>query len=80
MTSKEKLIQKIQARPSEMRFSEVETLLGHFGWFEDKRRSGSSHVIFKDSTGKRIPIPKSNNKVKEHYLNEICAQLGLDTE
>ncbi len=77
MTQRDKLIDRIRRRPVEADFSDVQSLLEHFGWVLD--RETGSHVIFVKQGAFPINIPKKHGrKVKRHYLDEICKRLGLD--
>lgn len=77
MTQREKLIEKVRARPPEARFSDVQALLREFGWSENRQRG--SHVTFIKAGEYPIVIPLvGGRKVKRHYLNVICERLGLD--
>lgn len=74
----EKLIERIRRRPPEARFSDVRRLLIAFGWAED--RSSGSHVVFVKAGERSISVPKSGEKVKRVYLDQLCVRLGLDDE
>ncbi len=74
--SKKKRIQRLLARPTDMRFEEVELILKDCGYKRSHKTSGSHFVFSKD--GKHISIPTKNNKVKKCYLNEIIDILGLE--
>jgi len=77
MTRREKLIQRIKARPPEADFGDVVRLLEAFG-YERKRQEGS-HVSFKKPGARTIIVPlASGRKVKRAYLDQICEILGLD--
>jgi predicted RNA binding protein YcfA (HicA-like mRNA interferase family) len=53
-------------------------LLIAFGWAED--RSSGSHVVFVKAGERSISVPKSGEKVKRVYLDQLCVRLGLDDE
>lgn len=56
--------------------SEVEAVLGHFGW--TLRRTRGSHRIYGDD-GRRMVIATHGRKLKRSYLAEIVRILGLKT-
>ncbi|MFW6174339.1 MAG: type II toxin-antitoxin system HicA family toxin [Chloroflexota bacterium] len=78
-TQRDKLIQKIRARPPEADFGDVRKLLEAFGW--EQRRQTGSHVIFRDANGRGIlTVPlKGGRRVKTKYLDIICERLGWTT-
>ena len=79
MTRREKLIERIRARPLEADFDDVERLLATFG-YERKRQEGS-HIAFKKPGARTIIVPLvKGRKVKQHYLDQICEILGLDDD
>lgn len=74
---REKLIERIKARPPEADFRDVMRLLEAFG-YERKRQEGS-HVSFKKPGARALIVPlSSGRKVKRVYLDQICDLLGLD--
>lgn len=77
MGRREKLIEVICARrPPEARFNDVRQLLEFEGY--ELRRQKGSHVTFFKESKRPITIPKSSEKVKRVYLDELCSELGLD--
>jgi predicted RNA binding protein YcfA (HicA-like mRNA interferase family) len=76
VTQRQKLIDRIRARPPQASFDDVRQLLETFGW-QQARQSGS-HVSFTKQGERTIVVPKHNEKVKRVYLDEICSRLGLD--
>jgi predicted RNA binding protein YcfA (HicA-like mRNA interferase family) len=74
----DKLVERICRRPPEARFDDVRRLLIAFGWSED--RSSGSHVMFVKAGERTIAVPKSGEKVKRVYLDQLCRRLGLDEE
>jgi predicted RNA binding protein YcfA (HicA-like mRNA interferase family) len=76
MTRREKLIERIKARPPEADFSDVEKLLEEFGY--ERRRQEGSHVSFKKPGARTIIVPLvKGRKVKRAYLDQICDLLDL---
>lgn len=77
MSQREKLIEKIRARPSEARFSDVRMLLIEFGW-QEARQKGSHVTFVKDGEYPLVVSQVGGRKVKRVYLDRICERLGLD--
>ena len=72
-----KLIQKFLARPPEVRFEEVRTLLEGLGFHE--ARSKDSHHIFRAELGRQLTILKiGGQKVKRTYIQKIVELLNLE--
>lgn len=77
MSRRDKLIDRIRARPPVADFRDVRGVLESFGW-RQARQSGS-HVSFTKPDEGTILIPlKGGSKVKREYLDLICERLGLD--
>ena len=77
MTKRDKLIEKIKARPAEASFADVHALMKDFGWRIDREKG--SHVVFVKDGERPITIPKVGGRmVKGIYLDKICIHLGLD--
>lgn len=52
-------------------------MLEAFGWRQARQKG--SHVSFVKADAPTIIVPlKDGNKVKRHYIDEICKLLGLD--
>lgn len=76
MSRREKLIEKIRARPPEADFSDVRRLLEMHGWTLDRERG--SHAYFVNQS-QQFSVPRvSGRKVKRTYLDKICTLLDLD--
>lgn len=76
MSRREKLIEKIRARPPEADFSDVRRLLEMHGWTLDRER-GSHAYFVKES--QQISVPRvGGRKVKRIYLDKICTLLDLE--
>jgi predicted RNA binding protein YcfA (HicA-like mRNA interferase family) len=74
---REKLIERICTRqPSEARFSDVRQLLEFEGYV--LRRQKGSHVTFVKEGAWPFVVPKSGERVKRAYLDEICSDSDLD--
>lgn len=79
MGRREKLIQRICARPPQARFSEVQQLLEIEGY--SLHRTSGSHNIFVKPNSPNITIPTVQGRmVKRTYLSMLCEDLGLDEE
>ena len=80
MTRHDKLVQKFRARPADVSFDDVETLLSSFGW--NVARQSGNHVTFRNAHGVGImTVPKvGGQRVKRFYINQICDILGLDDD
>jgi predicted RNA binding protein YcfA (HicA-like mRNA interferase family) len=77
MSRRDKLVEKIRARPAEVEFADVRRLLEDFGWTLD--RTEGSHRTFTKAGEYPIAIPTvGGRKVKRYYLGVICRRLGLD--
>lgn len=81
MTSLEKLIERLQRRPTEADFTDLRRLLEHFGWTQSRHHGkGTSHVTFTKS-GERAIITlalMSGRTVKREYVDKVLEQLGLE--
>lgn len=76
MSKRDKLIEKIRARPPEASFADVRALLEAFGWREG--RNQGTHVTFvKENERSIIIIAEGGRLVKRTYLTLICDRLGL---
>lgn len=78
MSKKEKLIKRLLSRPSAFTVTEMDTLLGYFGYYRrnEGRTSGSR---IKYDHPKLPPIkmhkPHPTNIVNRNYLNDIIKRL-----
>jgi predicted RNA binding protein YcfA (HicA-like mRNA interferase family) len=73
---REKLVEKIRARPPAARFSDVRNLLLDSGWEQDRQKG--SHVTFVKREEFPITVPIRDGKVGRVYLDLICERLELD--
>ena len=78
MTQLDRLVARFRARPPEIDFGDVETLLHAYGWTLARERG--SHVTFiKEGESANIVVAKHHGrKVKKTYIVEICRILKLD--
>jgi hypothetical protein len=74
MTNVEKLVERLRARPTEMRADEIAIILRHEGW---TRRSdeGASHQVWMRSGAIRLDYAVAHRKVKRTYLAKIAEAL-----
>lgn len=76
MTQREKLLEKLQARPVEMRYRDVQRLLVLEGW--TLRNQEGSHVTFKKPGHRSITVSTDNGLVPRYQLDQISETLGLE--
>ncbi len=76
MTQREKLVERMRRRPSEMSYDDVRKVLEEYGWKLDRE---NKHTTFTKPGEFPIGLAKVSGKmVKRTYLVEICKRLGLD--
>lgn len=77
MTRRDKLIEKLRARPPQASFADVSTLLEGSGWTRDRQKG--SHVTFVKAGERSISFPiVGGQHVKGIYVAHILARLNLD--
>lgn len=77
MTQLDKLIAKARARPSEMRYEDVYTLLTSLGW--TLKHDRGTHVSFVKPGELPLGIVKKGGKtVSRTYITILCERLGLN--
>jgi predicted RNA binding protein YcfA (HicA-like mRNA interferase family) len=77
MSARDKLIERLRARPPEMSFEDVRRVLEAFGW--QMRRGGKHTGVFKKAGERSITVPtRQVRRVAREYLDQICKHLGLD--
>jgi predicted RNA binding protein YcfA (HicA-like mRNA interferase family) len=72
MSKREKAIAKLRLNQKNVRFEEVETILGRLGFI--KRQDGTSHAIFKWDKHV-IVVPKRKPFVLPIYIRHLLAEL-----
>lgn len=83
MGQKEKLIQRLKSKPTDMTFQEVETLLRYLSYErDDKGRTNGSRVMFVSETHPPILLhkPHPRKELLTYQINqllEILKQEGL---
>lgn len=77
MAQVDRLVKRIQARPADMNFSDVQTLLEAFGWTKARQR-GSHMTYVKAGEAEILVIKRDGGKVYDWYLNKIRKALHLD--
>ena len=78
MSSKEKLISRFLALPTDFTFDELERLLGALGYTKlNKGKTSGSRVVFKDKEGHPIMLhkPHPGNIVKHYALRQVLEEL-----
>ena len=78
MSSKDKLIARFLALPSDFTFDELERLLTILGYSRsNKGKTSGSRVIFKDKDGHPIMLhkPHPRNIVKMYALRQVLEEL-----
>jgi predicted RNA binding protein YcfA (HicA-like mRNA interferase family) len=76
MSKRDKLRRKLKNNPRGVKFSELETLLGRFGFI--LVRVAGSHHIFRFANGSENPklvIPVHGNSVKPEYVTAVIETL-----
>lgn len=78
MSKKEKLLQKMLAKPPEITFREFELFMELYGW--TKARQKGSHAVFLNESGdEMLTVPQSHGKmVRRTYIILALKQLGLE--
>ena len=78
LSKKEKLVQRLQSRPSDFTFEELVTLLGHLGYSIDKAgKTGGSRVAFTNQDGDYIRLhkPHPRNILKRYQIDYVVTCL-----
>lgn len=70
MSKWDKLIEKILALSSDLRFDELKKVLEDLGYEEVRNKKGGSHHTFRKKGRKSITIPKKNT-VKVIYVEMV---------
>lgn len=75
MGKKEKLIERLKAKPKDFTFDEAMTLLGFFSYIcSDKGKTSGSRVIFTSTNG-TAPIllhkPHPGNELREYQIKQL---------
>ena len=78
MSTKDKLIERFLALPSDFTFDELERLLTILGYSKsNKGKTSGSRIIFKDKDGHPIMLhkPHPGNIVKMYALRQVLEEL-----
>jgi hypothetical protein len=78
LSKKEKLVRRLQTRPSDFTFDELITLLGHLGYsMEAAGKTGGSRVAFANHDGDYIRLhkPHPRNVLKLYQIDDIITSL-----
>lgn len=78
MSKKDKLIQRLKAKPKDFTFEEAETLLNYFDFIcSDKEKTSGSRVCFKSE--KHPPIllhkPHPQKELKSYQIKDLIEKL-----
>ena len=78
MSKRDKLLTRFLSRPSDFDFTELVTLLAHFGYYQVKGgKTGGSRVSFTNGQGDylRIHKPHPRNILKLYQVDDIIMSL-----
>lgn len=79
MSKRDKLIERLQQRPSDFEYDEARTLLGRLGYIEDSRGCTSgSRVAFVNSETKhiiRLHKPHPGSILKSYQIDQLIEEL-----
>ena len=78
MGKKDKLIQRLKAKPKDFTFDEAESLLNFFDYERsDKGRTSGSRVCFKSSKHPPIMLhkPHPRKELKEYQIKDLIEKL-----
>jgi predicted RNA binding protein YcfA (HicA-like mRNA interferase family) len=77
MSQFKKLVAAFLNRPARVRFEDVQSVLGHFG-FECKNTKGS-HSLYRHPDGRKVTvIVEGGQRVKGVYVERIVETLNLE--
>ena len=80
MSRKQKLVEKILKRPTEMDFADVDRLVTYFG-FALRKGTGGHRVFTNPDADQEISVPTvQGGRVKRVYLQKLIELLGLEVE
>ena len=74
MSKKEKLLQRLKAKPKDFTYDELKTLLNYLGFNENsKGKTSGSRVEFKNDLGKKLRThkPHPSKILKQYQIDEI---------
>jgi poly-D-alanine transfer protein DltD len=78
MSTKEKLIARFKALPSDFTFEELDRLLNNLGYEKDnKGKTSGSRVVYKDKDNTPIMLhkPHPGNIIKKYAMKQIYDEL-----
>ena len=68
---RDKLLEKMRNNPrDDWQIRDVEKLANRYGFSINRPRSGSSHVILRHDSGKRLTIP-ARRPIKPSYIRQL---------
>jgi len=76
MGQHDKLLERFRSRPKDFRWEELKTLLGRFGYEEEKGR-GSRRKFLNPKTGVSISLhqPHPRNELKSYQVRDVLDHL-----
>ena len=77
VTQRDKLIERIRARPPEASFSDVRRLLESHGWTFKRQEGSHAHFTKLGERTQTVPLVRGRS-VKRYILDQIIERLGLD--
>ena len=79
MSKKQKLIDRLKARPRDFEYDEAESLLLSLGFTKSNKgkTSGSRVVFIKDSTRIDLHKPHPQKELKQHQLTKLLSKLEM---
>ncbi|MGJ7045332.1 type II toxin-antitoxin system HicA family toxin [Thermoanaerobacterium thermosulfurigenes] len=76
MSQIEKLFEKIEKNPKNVRYEQLDKILRHFGFGVREPKSGSSHVTyFHPKLADILTVPKDKPFVKEIYVKKALKMI-----
>ena len=79
LSKKEKILEKLLARPNDFTFQETETLFEHYGYFKTiGSKAGGSRVSFTNDSGDYIRLykPHPSNVLKQYQIDDVITALS----
>ncbi|MBT1278938.1 type II toxin-antitoxin system HicA family toxin [Thermoanaerobacter sp. CM-CNRG TB177] len=78
MSQTRKLFQKIKENPKNVRFEDINKLLGYYGFVIREPRSGSSHVTYyHPKLAEILTIPKHRPHIKPVYIKRALRLIEM---
>jgi predicted RNA binding protein YcfA (HicA-like mRNA interferase family) len=74
MTNPARILEKLRARPTSLRYDQVVTLLDELDWQIRPSKTGS-HTMCTSPRGTTFTVPQSNGQVAWVYLNQLLKEI-----